>query len=109
MNAMLCPSVETLEAFVHGNVDDDGLDSHLEQCSECRAAVEERDVSVNRPFSGLRHAAPVAKDLQKPAYLNLVSRAKAIVAAPQSGAAITSFDVCDTQPLGIYLLLETIG
>ncbi len=49
MNAIACPDRDTLEAYLLGNVDNDAVDAHLEECAECRAALDELDAAVNEP------------------------------------------------------------
>jgi hypothetical protein len=75
MNATCCPDHASLEAYLLGQLDDEAIDAHLEECSGCRAALDKLDAAVNQPFACLREPAPAVTDWQQPTYQHLVSQA----------------------------------
>src|SRR5262245_8346466 len=77
MNAT-CPAPDTLEAYLLGNDDNDGIEAHLDECPDCQARLDEMDAVVNRPFARLGERAANGDDWQQPAFQHLVACAKAI-------------------------------
>ncbi|MBI3823180.1 MAG: protein kinase, partial [Planctomycetes bacterium] len=103
MNATCCPNHDTLEAYLLGKVDDDSIDAHLDECSDCQGVLDEMDAAVNLPFAGLRKVATASPDWQQPAFQHLVADAKNLVTVPFHGKTL------ENQVFGNYLLLNLIG
>ena len=109
MNATCCPDHDTLEAYLQGNVDDDAIDVHLDQCAECQQALDRLDRAVNQPFACLAAPAPAAEAWEQPAYQQLVTQAKAIDASHRNGHSSLNGDVLPAQAFGNYRLLELLA
>lgn len=108
MNATACPNHDTLEAYLLGNVSDAGIDAHLDECSDCQAALDQLDAAVNQPFECLRAPAGALIDLQQPTLQHLVTRAKAIGTVSSNGHAAPA-GLPLPQTIGNYRLLELLS
>jgi eukaryotic-like serine/threonine-protein kinase len=106
MNAIACPDRDTLEAYLHANIDDEGIDAHLDECAECRAALDALDVAVNQPFACLRQPAAPPTDWQPP--YHLIAKAEGLFEAT---VELTDVETKRRLPyqLGDYLLLEMVA
>jgi formylglycine-generating enzyme required for sulfatase activity/tRNA A-37 threonylcarbamoyl transferase component Bud32 len=121
MNATCCPDNATLQAYLLGQVDDEALDAHLDECSECRAMLETLDAAVNQPFACLRGPAAAVTDWQQASYQHLVTQAKALIAegrdlpvclppGPRPSPLFENeTDTFVNQTLGNYRLLGRVG
>jgi formylglycine-generating enzyme required for sulfatase activity len=105
MNAT-CPAPDTLEAYLLGADDSEGIEAHLDECPDCQAKLDAMDAVVNRPFAALRQSDAIAGDWLQPAFQHLVARAKAI---PHLGSEPVEEPERLPRQVGAYLLLELIA
>ena len=77
MNAATCPDHDALEAYLLGKFDDDAIDAHLDECADCRSALDEMDAAVNEPFACLRQPAAPPPDWQPP--YQLIAKAERLL------------------------------
>ena len=106
MNATACLDSAALEAYLRGAVDNEAVDAHLDECADCRAALDALDAAVNEPFACLRQPAAAA-DWQPPP--TLVARAEGLFQATVDLDEGANQARRLPHQLGDYLLLELVG